>query len=163
MAIAWYIVPYKRDHSPGGPGVAVRYCEIDDYREQIRAEGGNRAITEVLGNRGIVKVRASNATIAMLDSKFKRLPKDHLDDSLIDLPLNIKTALKNELLNMGYNLSEIRERFGEDLGLYTLRDVLRFATKRRLKLHYYPETDTFVPDGIVQECTPVEDVDNQVR
>lgn len=160
MPIAWYIVPYKRKPFEAGK---TRYCAIDDYTKQIFAEGGNWTETEILGNRAIVKVKAPVIILTVLNSKYKRLPKNRLDDSLSDLPASVKTAIKNEILDMGYTLTEVQNKFGNDIGQFTLRDVLKFMTKRRLKPRYVPETDTIVVDGIIQKCRPLEDVDNQVQ
>lgn len=162
MPIGWYIVPYMRRYDIYAPA-PQRYCAIDDYTEQIFAQGGNWTETEVLGNRAIVKVRTSDAILSVLDTEYKRLPKNHLDDSLSDLSPAIKTALKNELLDMGYPLTEITDRFGDDFDSYTLRDVLRFIAKRRLKPRYVPEEDTIVCDGIIQECRSIESVDEEIQ
>lgn len=166
MAIGWYIVPYKRrEAGPWGVGPPARYCAMDDYTMQIiYTYDGAWAETEILGNRAIVKVRAPQAVLDFLDSVpgFRRLPKDRLDDSLADLPTAVKSAIRDELLDMGYTLDEIHDRFGADLGQYTLRDVLRFAARRRLKPRYNPADDTIYMDGEVQTCRPVEDVDAEV-
>lgn len=158
MAIGWYIVPYKRHPVLD----RTRYPAIDDYTAQLLEHGGTWAETEVLGNRCIVKVRAPAAVLQVLDGLYKRIPKDRLDDSLADLPAAIKRALRDELEDMGYSLAEIRARFGDDLGAYTLRDVLRFAASRRRKPRWDAETDEIVLDGEVQGCRPVEDVDREV-
>lgn len=160
MAIAWYIVPYeiKEQH-----GEKYRRVAICNYSKQIRDSGGAWTETEILGDRAIVKVRASDAILSALNTKYKRLPKDRLDDSLSNLPENVKMALKNEILDMGYSIDEIRERFGNDLGQYTLRDVLKFMTKRRLKPRYDSETDTIFVDGIVQKCRSIESVNSEIQ
>jgi len=163
MSIGWYIVPYKRDTSL--PGTIRRYCAMDDYTQEIiYTYGGNWTETEVLGNRAIVKVRAPAAVLTALNSVagFKRIPKDRLDDSLVDLPTGVKQALRNELVDMGYTVAEVQERFGDDIGQYTLRDVLRFAARRRLKPRYESSTDTIYVDGIVQACRSVESIDREV-
>ena len=159
MAIGWFIVPYVRLDRPIGP---TRYPAIDNYTDQIRAAGGYWSETEVLGNRCIVKVRAPEAGLTQLAGIFKRLPKDRLDDSLADLPTGVKATLRDEILDMGYTLAEIQERFGDDLGQYTLRDVLRFMARRRLKPRYNRATDEIILDGPEQVCRPVEDVDAEV-
>jgi len=159
MAIGWYIVPYKRDTRFVRP---VRYPAIDDYTDQIVAAGGQWAETEILGNRCIVKVRAPAAVLTALSSVYKRLPKDRLNDSLSDLPAAVKQALKEEVLDQGYTLAEIRARFGDDLGAYTLRDLLRFMATRRRKPRYDEETDTIHVDGEIQVCRSVESVDAEV-
>jgi hypothetical protein len=164
MATGWFIVPYVRDTSRPFP---VRYAQIDDYSAQISEAGGEWAETEVLGNRAIVKVRASAAVLDALAAVpgFRRLPKDRLDDALSDLPTAVLTAIRDELQAMGYPLAEIRERFGltvDDLADYTLRDVLQFAARRRLKPRYDPDTDEIVADGAPQACRPIESVDKAV-
>src|SRR3990172_4851343 len=138
MASAWFIVPFKR--AAGGPKPA-RYCAIDGETPLIRGDGGQWAEAEVLGDRAIVKVRASAQTLAILAAKYKRLPTDKLDDSLAGLSAPAKTAIRNELEGAGYSLAEIQDRFGGDLGQYTLRDVLRFMASRRRKPRYDADTD----------------------
>lgn len=160
MPIGWYIVPYKIRRKNG---MISRYPAIDDYTRQIFAASGDWAETEILGDRAIVKVRASDSILAVLDGQYKRLPKDILDDSLSDLSAAVKTALKNELLDMGYSLVEIQQTFGADIGLFTLRDVLKFMTTRRLKPRYDAPTNTIIVDGIEQKCRPLESVDKQVQ
>lgn len=161
MPVAWYIVPYNRNTFEDGQ--LYRYPAIDDYTAQIKAAGGDWSETEVLGDRAIVKVRAANAILDILDAEYKRLPKDMLDDSLNDLPANVKTALKNEILDMGYTIEEIQNKFGDDIRQFTLRDVLKFMTTRRLKPRYGSGGETIICDGIVQGCRPLESVDNQVQ
>lgn len=163
MAIGWYIVPYKRRNDPGEE--VARYCAMNDYTQQIiYTYDGAWTETEILGNRAIVKVRAPAQMLEFLDTVpgFRRLPKNRLDDSLADLPLGIKSALRDELLDMGYTLDEIHERFGSDLGQYTLRDLLEFAATRRLKPRYNPANDTIYLDGEVQRCRSIESVDEEV-
>lgn len=157
--IGWYIVPYKQRLGQHWP---TRYCAMDDYTEEIVESGGWWSETEVLGDRAIVKVRARRAVLNALDVVFKRLPKSRLDDSLADLSSKVKQAIKSELLDMGYSVSEILERLPGDLGDYTLRGVLRFMARRRLKPRYDSETDMIVLDGPVQECRSVESVDGEV-
>lgn len=159
MAVGWYIVNYERKVDQPLP---TRYCAIDDYTAEIQGYGGWWTETEILGNRAIVKVRARPAVLTALNSIFKRLPKNRLDDSLADLPPGVKQALKDELLDMGYTVAEILEHLPSDLGDYTLRDVLRFAARRRLKPRYNPETDTIICDGIEQTCRALESVDAEV-
>lgn len=164
MPVGWYIVPYKRDTSPGTPG-PVRYCAMNDYTQQIiYTYNGNWSETEILGNRAIVKVRAPAQVLEFLDTVpgFRRLPLDRLDDSLGDLGTGIKSALRDELLDMGYTMDEVHARFGSDLGQYTLRDLLKFAATRRLKPRYNPATDEIVLDGEIQACRSIESVDEEV-
>lgn len=161
MPVGWYIVPYVRDTRPGAPGPA-RYCEMDDYTAEIQGYGGWWTETEVLGNRAIVKVRARAAVLTALNALFTRLPKNLLDDSLADLSTAAKQKIKDELLDMGYTPAEILTHIPGDLGDYTLRDVLRFAARRRLKPRYDSGTDTFILDGVEQACRAIASVDAEV-
>ena len=158
--IAWYIVPYEIIRQPS---LTYRRCAMDRYTKQIRSNGGQWTETEVLGDRAIVKVRASQAILNVLDGVFQRIPKDRLDDSLADLPLAAKQKIKNAILDMGYTLQELQERFSQDLGQYTLRDVLKFMARRRLKPRYVKETDEVFIDGIEQKCRSIESVDEEIQ
>jgi len=161
MAVAWFIIPYKRD-----PNVlATRYPAIDDHTAEIESYGGRWSETEVLGNFCIVKVRAPVAVLnalAAIDG-YRRLPKDRLDDPLSDLSVQVLKQIRNELEDMGYPLAEIKDRFGNDLSIYTLRDILKFATRRRLKPRYNASTDEIILDGPVQPVKPLELVDTEIE
>ena len=162
MAIGWFIIPYKRRPTALSP--RTRYPAIDDYTADIFAEGGQWAETEVLGNCCIVKVRASDSllnTLAAIDG-FQRLPKDRLDDPLSDLSIQALKLLRDILEGMGYSLEEIKDEFGNDLSIYTLRDVLLFATGRRLKPRYDVATDEIILDGAIQPVRPLVSVDAEV-
>lgn len=164
--MAWYIVPYKRlwdaFHLPGT--TPCRYCEMDDYTQQIIYDyGGVWTETEVLGNRAIVKVRVRQAILDVLDTRFRRLPKDRLDDPLSDLSPQVRTKLRDWLLDAGYTIQEIHEAFAGGLENYTLRDYLHFAARRRRKPRWDKPADEIVLDGPVQPCRPVESVDNEVQ
>lgn len=161
MPTAWYVVQYRRDAREGAPGPS-RYCEMDDYSEQIYSGGGQWSETEVLGGYALVKVRASQAILDALASLFRRLPVDKLDDPLSSLSPQVKATLRDWILDMGYEIEEIRNRFGDDLGQYTLRDVMKFMARRRLKPRYDVPTDEIVLDGPVQPVKPVETVDAEV-
>jgi len=161
MPIGWYIVPYKR-RLPQTGLFARRYCAIDDYTEQIYAAGGQWSETEILGDRAIVKLRAPLAILNQADTLYKRLPKDRLDDQLSDLPVAIRQALRDEVLDQGYTIEEVRDRFGDDLGSYTLRQVLQFMATRRKKPRYDQQADEIVLDGADQLCRSIESVDAEV-
>ncbi|GAG87649.1 unnamed protein product, partial [marine sediment metagenome] len=74
----------------------------------------------------------------------------------------ILNRLRDEMLDMGYTMDEIHDRFGGNLDLFTLRDVLHFIATRRLKHRYNPATDELILDGEVQACRSVESVDAEV-
>jgi hypothetical protein len=157
--IGWYIVPYKRRLDQALP---VRCPAINDYTAEICGAGGSWAETEVLGDRCLVKVRASAEVLAMLDGVYKRLPKERLDDALSDLSTAAKQKLKNEILGMGYSVGEVQAAFPGDLGDYCLGDVLHFMASRRLKPRYDAGAGEIILDGAVQVCRPVESVDGEV-
>lgn len=163
MAIGWFLVPYATQTFRGIN--AGRYCAMQNFSTQIAADGGNWAETEVLGGYAIVKVRAAPATLTAINNAvgFTRLPKDKLDDPLSDLTNPQKVALRDKVISLGYTLEEITARFGNDLGQYTLRQVLRFVASRRLTPRYDPNTQTVVLDGNEVVPLSVDVVDEIVR
>lgn len=161
LKIAWYIAPYKRRINQRRPS---RYCAMDDYTQQIiYIDGGNWAETEILGDRAIVKVKAEETTLSTLDGVFKRIPKDLLDDTLADLPTAVKTALKNEALDMGYTIEEINAKLPNPIGTYTLRDVLRMMATKRLRPRYDKNTNTIICDGEEQPVRSIENIDEAIK
>ena len=164
MAVGWFVVPYKRRVDDPMP---VRYPAIDGFTSEILSYGGAWSETEVLGNYCIVKVRAPVAVLSALADVpgFRRLPKDRLDDPLSDLPVVVLRAIRDALEDMGYPLAEIKERFGltiGDLANYSLRDVLLFACRRRLKPRYDSGADEIILDGPIQPVKPLQWVDDEV-
>ena len=160
MPVAWFLCPYAI--RLGRPN--FRYCQMDDFTAMIRADGGDWHETEVLGNRAIVKVRASLATLQAITGTagFRRLPKDRLDESLSDLSPAVRRGIRDELETMGYPLAEIQAQLGNNLDAVTLGTVLRFATTRRRKPRWDVITQSIVLDGPVQACRSVESVDRAV-
>lgn len=163
MPFAWYICPYGRRtwRQPND----TRYCAMDDFSSSIDADRGAWAETEVLGDAAIVKVRASLATLLLIDAAagFTRLPKDTLLSPLSDLTALQKLGLRNKILALGYTSQELQTRFGNDLGAYTLLDVLRFIASRRIESRYDSNTQAIVFDG--REITPrsPDELDEAVR
>jgi len=163
MAIAWFIVSYKRRDVRGRPG---RYCAMDDFTEQIVAEAGAWAETEVLGNAALVKVRASSTLLDKIASVegFKRIPiHSKLSESLADLSAAQKTAIRNKIVALGYSESEVGTSLGENIGAKTLGDLLRFIAQRRLKPRYDDKTGAIVCDGIAAPTRSIESVDAEVK
>ena len=76
------------------------------------------------------------------DNDFRRLPKNSLDTSLSDLTNPQKTALRNFVLGLGYTAEEINQALPNNIGTYTLRDVIRFIIKRRHNIIYNSATNT---------------------
>lgn len=162
MALAWFIIPYRRIVTHRVP---ARECAIETYWELIKADAGAWSETEVLGNHAIVKVRASVTTLNTIaaDVLIMRLPVAALDNSLASLTNAQKNAIRNKAEALGYTLAEINARFPNDLGTYTLRDVLRFIASRRRKPRYDSGSDTIVLDGVTVTPTPIEIVDAAVQ
>lgn len=164
MALAWFIVPYKRRNPGKVP--PERYCAMDDFTEQIRADGGDWSETEILGDAAIVKTRASAATLATIAATagFDRFPNHvNLNDTLGDLTAGQRNAILNRALALGYSQAEIDAALPPNWQNVTLRQVLRFLAGRRLRPRYDQPTDTIVVDGPEQPVRPVEDVDGQVQ
>jgi len=162
MPVAWFIAPYVRDTS--NPARIARYVIVDDLTPAIRADGGDWSETEVLGQEAIVKVRASAATLALVAALpgVTRLPVGSLDDPLATLTNQQKNAIRNRVTALGYTLSELNARFPDDLGTYTLRDLLSFIARRRRKVRYDAGTDAILDDGPVQPVRALADVDGAV-
>jgi len=163
MSIGWFICPYKRGTNQGP--FPTRYCAMDDFTNQINAVGGTWSETEILGNHAIVKVRATDALLTTINAAggFTRLPKNKLDEPLSDLSPAVKTILRNKLNSLGYTLLEIQEALGDDIGSLTMRDLLRFASRRRLKPRYDRDTDTIILDGPTQPVRSIDNVDGTVK
>lgn len=158
----WFICRYVVPNAgPFAGNPRARMCAMNRHTGPIRADGGDWREVEVLGNRAIVKVQASPATLTAITSDLdcRRLPLDLLDRPLSGLTNAQRTALQNELLDMGYPLSEIRDRLGNNLSLVTLRQVLRFAATRRRKPRWDAGTSTVVFDGPMQLCESVDALD----
>lgn len=161
MATAWFFCQYKR--GPNNP-LPSRECMMVDFNAQILADGGRWSETEVLGNWAIVKVAALQATLDTIAAApgFRRLSKAALNLSLSDLNAGQKATLLSWVTDMGYTVAEVRQALGNDLGLLTLGDVLRFCTRRRLLARYDQATDTIILDGPEQACRTVDAVDAEV-
>lgn len=163
MAVGWFIAPYARRAAAGRPFIR-RYVAIDDLTATIAADGGAWAETEVLGQAAIVKVRASAATLALVAALpgVSRIPVAQLDDPLSTLTAPQKTAIRNRVRALGYSLAELQARFPNDLGTYTLRDLLTFVASRRRRVRYDQATDALIDDGVLEPVRPLDDVDAAV-
>ena len=172
MPTAYFLAPYKRQPGEARPS---RYVIVNDLTRQIWADNGWPAgnvpgspefwsETEVLGQHAIVKVRASAAMLTSVGALagVTRLPVDRLDDPLSSLTNPQKTALRNRVLALGYTAAEIDAALPNNLGTYTLRDVLGFIATRRRKVRYDAGTDTIIDDGPVQPVRPLGEVDAAV-
>lgn len=164
--MGWFVAPYREstrvfiDAEGNDVEKGFRHPAIFFFMDQIRADGGKWSAAECLGNYCVAKVRASSTTLAAInaDQGVLRIPKTHLDDRLDDLTQQQKLWIRDKLLELGYTLQEIMDRFGDDLGQYTLGDVLRFVLTRRFKPRFDRILRRFVFDGPIQHCTEVERV-----
>jgi hypothetical protein len=169
MPVAWFFVPYKRrDIIPGRPG---RYCAMDDFTEQIRADpeyqGGEPwSECECLGDQAVVKVRASSVLLSTINAApgFQRVPARFTDlsQTLGNLTTQERTQLNNKLLSLGYTQAEINAAVGSTNGQWrakTLRQLLRFVLSRRRLPRYDDVNDLIVLDGDVDACRDVDDAD----
>lgn len=138
---------------------------MDDFTPAIRADGGDWAEAEVLGQHAIVKVRAGAATLTAIGAAagFDRIPLAALDDPLSSLSAGQRAALRARVEALGYSAAEIAAALPGDLGSYTLRQLLRFVASRRRKVRYDAATDSIVDDGPVQPVRMVDHLDGVVR
>lgn len=159
--MAWFLCPYSRRDNGN---FKLRYCAMDDFTTQIRADGGSWYEVEVLGNSAIVKVKASAATLSTINAAtgFTRIPVDRLNDPLSSLTNTQLTTIKNKVLALGYTQQELTNALGNDLSLITLGQLLRFIATRRLRPRYDAQANAFVLDGPVESCTSVDLVDSKV-
>lgn len=159
--VSWFIAPYKIKASPF-PGRFTRYCAVYDFEPQIKADGGAAAETEVLGDRAIVKVRASVQTLNLLNGSFYRFPLIKRSTRLSLLRSAARVAMRTELLAMGYLRSEISARFGTGFTNNNIGDVMAFATRRRRQPRYDKAVGKFLFDGRVRDCTAILTIDAMV-
>lgn len=153
--MAWFICSYKVDPNDA----ASRYCAMDDFTVLIRSSGGAWSETEVLGNKAIVKVRAPAALLTTIAGTvgFYRLPTDNLNATVGSLTNAQRTALRNQILTMGYTQAEM-DALGQ-FNTRTIAQVFSLAASRRLKPRFDPDTRSIVLDGPPQPCLPISVVD----
>lgn len=166
MPVGWYIVPMVRRIEPGrvddeGQPIAAddrirRYCQMDDFDADLSAVNGRWVYAEVLGQKAIVRVVAPAAALAQLNAVpgFVRIPAHAMDTTLGDLSNAQRTAIRNHLEAMGYTTGSIIQSLGSNLANVTLRQVLRFAARRRRKVRYDAGTDTIIDDGTIVTPSP---------
>lgn len=159
MPIAFYIVPIVRINPPRNGLLADREIALNIDFPQLE---GQWDCIEILGNRTIVKINTTASNLLLLNAAYKRIPKDRLDDTLSSLSNAAKTALRDEILDMGYTLQEINNRFPDGIGNYTLRDALRFMATRRIEPNYDANTDSIVFTGDIVVCGDIDLLDRRI-
>lgn len=70
--VEWFLVPYTVVSMTPRP---KRQCAMNDFNEQIFSEGGDWDEIEVDGDKAVVKVKASKATIDLISLKFSKTNK----------------------------------------------------------------------------------------
>lgn len=155
MPVAWYIIPYVRVTPPPAGLLAMRTLALNVDAPNFK----NWREVEVLGNRAIVKVNAGAGVLSQLDAAYKRLPKERLDDALSDLPNAARKALRDEVLDMGYTMEEVDNRFPNGVGDFTLRQVLKFMASKRRKPRYDEQLDDIIFDGEEVDCEDIDALD----
>jgi len=138
---------------------------MNDHNSAIQADAGAWAEVEYLGNRALVKVRATDATLDAIAAahptwfRFPR-PPGGLDTRMNQLTGAQRTALNNQALNAGYTQAEI-DALGFT-GATTLRQVGQFLLGKRKKVRFDTPTDAFVFDGAEQVPITFAALDAQV-
>jgi hypothetical protein len=164
-SIGWYIVPNATKASDRDPAIRSVYCAVSDYTTQIRADGGDWSNTEVLGGYNIVKVKASDTTLTMLDGLFLRVPVALLDNTLASLTAAQKNRVHDTLNTMGYSDADITAVLGNfnNIGQKTLRQLFNFVASKRQVARYNAAIDSVVYDGAIVVPTPVDAIDAAVQ
>lgn len=163
LRTAWFLVPYGTKEL--FPGRQVRTLAIDDYTPAIKAAGGDWAEAEVLGNKAIVKVRATATDLTAIANDLRMdlvlLPVSALSDSLGTCTASQRTAMRTMLIGLGYSAAEVDTTMGADWTVKSLADVCRVALTRRLS----PRKDAngnIVMDGAPRSCKSIESVNARV-
>lgn len=166
MPVAWFVAPYeRRDQVLGVEKVRRgRYNVMDDYTQLIAADEGAWKEIEMLGQRAVVKVRASANTLQTInaDPRIRGIQSNRLDDPLSTLSAAERAGLRQIALDAGYNSGEWGAAFPV-LGDATLRQVLKFFVSRRRKVRYDPDTDQIVDDGPVQPTGSIDVLDGRIE
>lgn len=134
MPLAWFDVPMRVGLDGGQP---LRYCAMNDFNAQIFGDGGDWSEVEHLGNAALVKVRASDATLALIGAEpgFFPIPTRffRLEDSFADLTAGERNQIENAVLSLGYTQGELDAAMGSTLAQWrarTLNDLLGIVASR---------------------------------
>jgi hypothetical protein len=71
-------------------------------------------------------------------------------------------VLIGKAISLGYSIQELQTHFPNDLGTYTLRDMLNFILTRRLDPRWDPVTQTIILDGTTRSCKSADQLDREV-
>jgi hypothetical protein len=163
--IAWAVVEYQAD--PVKP--QQRICAIENYRAQIDADNPgltpNLWYEECLGNSAVVVVRALAATLQTIaqDPAVTRFAGvNDLGDSLAALTDAQWTGYRTKALSLGYTAAEWDAAFPLTRDNYTLRDVIAFMLRRKIRPRWDAATATIVFDGVTDAPPPPEYARQQI-
>jgi hypothetical protein len=99
MALGWFLCPIVS--IVGAPPFPWRrICAMIDFNPQIQADGGNWAESEVLGNVALVKVRASDTTLATIQAAtgfLRVLSKIDMTETMTDADAHRRNARRPPL------------------------------------------------------------------
>lgn len=165
MATYWWICRYVKAMGEFGRPF-VRVSAFESYHDDLTKEGAKWRYEEIAGNRCLVRAEMSGAlaqTIA-LDVNCLPLPLKRLDQTLGELSLAARNTLRDIAVEMGYSLTEIRDRLGNNLASVTLGQLLRFLASRRIKPQYNADKTDVVFDGpVIQlKASLVDDLESKV-
>lgn len=164
MAYGWFVTGF--DIHPLFPN--RRACMMNRYTPTIQADGGEWAESEVLGGSCLVKVRASDATLATIAAAagFQRIPpRFTLATTLGDLTTAERNAILNRIIAMGYTAQELDAVMGSNLTQWrarTLRQLLNFICQRRLSPRFDETLRQIVLDGASVSCESPDSLDSKV-
>ncbi len=162
MATSWFIAPYESDIA--AKPLPRRWCAMDKYTKLINDDGGTWEEIEVGANHAIVKVKATNQTIYIIDKEFTKIPVNSLNANLASLTAAKKTKINDLMTEMGYTPTEIENALTSDIGAKKLKDLFEFISSRRIPPRFDPELNEIVFDSPAKECTKtVDEVDGRIQ
>jgi hypothetical protein len=157
---AWFVCPYK-----SVPGMSnARYCAMDEFTPEIQSTGGSWSESECLGNHAVVKVTAPDSLLDNIRAAegFVELPIEFLWKPLSGMPMMQQYVLIGKAQELGYSIEEIQTHFPNDLGTYTLRDMLNFILTRRYDPAWDEATQSIVFTSTVRSCKSADALDAEV-
>ena len=160
MPVAFYIVPIVRINPPRNGLLADREIALNIDFPQLSGQWDG---LETLGNKAIIKINAITSDLLQLNAAYTRILLSRLDEPISSLSATNRTALRNQILDMGYTLQELNEKFPDGIANYTLKDALKFMLTRRIKPRWDETTDEIIYDGVSVPCGNIDDLDRRIR
>lgn len=141
MPVGFFFAPYQQVTRPDGKTGKV--CAMNDFTDEIVADseyGGGEPWSEVeiLGDYAIVKTRCAALLQVQIGNTagFDRIPLRFLalNQSMGDLTVGERLALRNRAVTIGYTTGEVDAAMGATLPewrLRSVRDFFSFLASRR--------------------------------